>query len=34
MPLGTVAVRVGDTGPGTAPKITDRLFQPFITMKV
>jgi two-component system sensor kinase FixL len=28
-----VVVEVGDTGPGIAPEIADRLFQPFVTTK-
>jgi two-component system sensor kinase FixL len=30
---GAVAVRVADSGPGIAPEIADRLFQPFVTTK-
>jgi two-component system, LuxR family, sensor kinase FixL len=29
----TVAVSIIDTGPGIAPEIADRLFQPFVTTK-
>jgi two-component system sensor kinase FixL len=29
----TVAISVTDTGPGVAPEIADRLFQPFVTTK-
>jgi two-component system sensor kinase FixL len=28
-----VAISVADTGPGIAPEIADRLFQPFVTTK-
>jgi PAS domain S-box-containing protein len=30
---GAVEVAVTDTGPGVAPQVKDRLFQPFVTMK-
>lgn len=30
---GMVGVRVGDTGPGIAPEVAERLFQPFVTTK-
>ncbi len=30
--LGSVLIRVRDTGPGIAPEIWDRLFQPFTTV--
>ncbi len=32
-PPGAVALHVVDTGPGIAPEIRDRLFQPFVTTK-
>jgi two-component system, LuxR family, sensor kinase FixL len=30
---GGVAIRVADTGPGLAPEVVERLFQPFVTTK-
>jgi two-component system sensor kinase FixL len=30
---GVVAIRVADTGPGLAPEVAERLFQPFVTTK-
>jgi two-component system, LuxR family, sensor kinase FixL len=30
---GGVAIRVADTGPGLAPEVAERLFQPFVTTK-
>jgi two-component system sensor kinase FixL len=30
---GTVVIAIADTGPGIAPAITERLFQPFVTTK-
>ena len=30
---GSVAIRVADTGPGLAPEVAERLFQPFVTTK-
>jgi signal transduction histidine kinase len=30
---GSVVIRVRDTGPGIAPEICDRLFQPFVTAR-
>ena len=32
-PDGMAAIHVVDTGPGIAPKVRDRLFQPFVTTK-
>jgi two-component system, NtrC family, sensor histidine kinase HydH len=33
VPLKQALVRVRDTGPGIAPRIRERLFQPFVTSK-
>jgi two-component system sensor kinase FixL len=33
IPGGWVEVRISDTGPGLAPEVLDRLFQPFVTTK-
>jgi two-component system sensor kinase FixL len=30
---GRIEISVGDTGPGVAPEVADRLFQPFVTTK-
>jgi two-component system, LuxR family, sensor kinase FixL len=30
---GSVAIRVADTGPGLAPEVAERLFEPFVTTK-
>ena len=30
---GAIAIGVADTGPGIAPEIAERLFQPFVTTK-
>ena len=30
---GAVAIQVADTGPGLAPEVAERLFQPFLTTK-
>jgi two-component system sensor kinase FixL len=30
---GGIAIRVADTGPGLAPQVAQRLFQPFVTTK-
>jgi two-component system, LuxR family, sensor kinase FixL len=32
-PGGTVVFTVADTGPGLAPEVAQRLFQPFVTTK-
>jgi two-component system sensor kinase FixL len=31
--VGGVAIRVADTGPGLAPEVAERLFEPFVTTK-
>jgi two-component system sensor kinase FixL len=33
IPGGWVEVRISDTGPGLAPEVLERLFQPFVTTK-
>jgi len=30
---GGIEISIGDTGPGVAPEVADRLFQPFVTTK-
>jgi two-component system, LuxR family, sensor kinase FixL len=30
---GGGAIRIADTGPGLAPKVAERLFEPFVTTK-